>query len=137
MEKKFNCPLCGGKLDEKSSFCPECGVKIKDNGEKKGFFRGLKIVTKGIGDKASSVTSKIGRTDAIGNIISAEKASSAVRKLLNIITTVSQDVKKELPADMIKAVDLSAEISFIAFTIGVQIDLEQIPIKKKSWNIDL
>ena len=51
--------------------------------------------------------------------------------LLKLVTQVARDVKKELPPDMIKAVDLSAEMSFIAFTIGVQVDLEQVRALKE------
>ena len=98
----------------------------------KKFFRGFKGVAKDLGQKATQITDKVGGVDKISSIVSQEKASEATKKLLKIITQVARDVKKELPADMVKAVDLSAEISFIAFTIGVQVDLEQVKMSKET-----
>jgi hypothetical protein len=98
----------------------------------KKLFGGLKGVAKGFGKKATELTDKVGGVDKVSSIVSQEKASEATRKLLKIITQVARDVKKELPSDMVKAVDLSAELSFIAFTIGVQVDLEQVQLSKKS-----
>jgi hypothetical protein len=134
MNEKPICPLCDEELDLDVSFCPNCGSKLEKT-TKKGLFRGLKITTKGISEKAVGVKRKVEGSEAIGSMISQEKTSKAVRKLLDVVTQVSQDIKSELPSDMIKAVDLSAEISFIAFTIGVQIDLEQIPLKRKEKKI--
>ena len=90
------------------------------------------MVAKGLGEKATGITEKVGKIDNIGSVISTEKASDATRKLLRVVTQVAQDVKKELPADMVKAIDLSAEISFIAFSIGVQVDLEQVKLSKQA-----
>jgi hypothetical protein len=44
---------------------------------------------------------------------------------------VAQDVRRELPPDMVKAIDLEAEVSFIAFSIGVTVDLEQLSLAKQ------
>jgi hypothetical protein len=46
--------------------------------------------------------------------------------MIDLLIQVARDVRDEIPADMVKAIDLEAEISFIAFSIGVSIDLEQI-----------
>ena len=97
----------------------------------KKLFRGFKVVAKGLGEKATGITEKVGKIDKVGSIISPEKASAATKKLLKVVTQVARDVKKELPADMVKAIDLSAEISFIAFSIGVQVDLEQVKLSKQ------
>jgi hypothetical protein len=51
--------------------------------------------------------------------------------MLKIVTHVAQDVRRELPPDMVKAIDLEAEVSFIAFSIGVTVDLEQLSIAKQ------
>jgi len=59
-------------------------------------------------------------------VMSPERASEAVRNMLNVMTQVAQDVRNELPPDMVNAVDLEAEINLIAFSIGVSIDLEQL-----------
>ena len=61
--------------------------------------------------------------------MSPERASEAVRNMLKVMTQVAHDVRKELPPDMVKAVDLEAEINLIAFSIGVSIDLEQLTAK--------
>lgn len=78
------------------------------------------------------MTDNVGGVAKVSGIVSPEKASEATRKLLEVVTKVARDVKKDLPADMVKAVDLSAEISFIAFSIGVQVDLEQVRILKET-----
>jgi hypothetical protein len=93
--------------------------------------RGFKGVARGIGQKATGLTDKVGAIDKVSKIVSQEKASETTRKLLKLVTQVARDVKKELPPDMVKAVDLSAEISFIAFTIGVQVDLEAVKLPKE------
>ena len=62
-------------------------------------------------------------------MISQEKATEATRNLLNLVTNVAREVRKDLPPDMIKAVDLRASVSFIAFSIGVGVDLEKLQTK--------
>ena len=59
-------------------------------------------------------------------VMTPEKASEAVRNMLKVMTHVARDVMKDLPPDMVKAVDLEAEINLIAFSIGISIDLEQL-----------
>lgn len=44
---------------------------------------------------------------------------------------MAQDVRRELPPDMVNAIDLEAEVSFIAFSIGVTMDLEQLSLAKQ------
>jgi hypothetical protein len=69
-------------------------------------------------------------------IITQERASEAVRSMLKIVTHVAQDVRRDLPPDMVKAIDLEAEISFIAFSIGVTVDLEQLSLAKQQKTAD-
>ena len=64
-------------------------------------------------------------------MVTQERASEAVRNMLKIVTHVAQDVRRELPPDMVKAIDLEAEVSFIAFSIGVTVDLEQLSLAKQ------
>jgi sugar-specific transcriptional regulator TrmB len=64
-------------------------------------------------------------------MVTHERASEAVRNMLKIVTHVAQDVRRELPPDMVKAIDLEAEVSFIAFSIGVTVDLEQLSLAKQ------
>jgi hypothetical protein len=63
-------------------------------------------------------------------MLSQEKATEATRNLLNLVTNVAREVRKDLPPDMVKAVDLRASVSFIAFSIGVSVDLEKLQTKK-------
>lgn len=130
MSEKSVCPGCGTTVALRSKFCECCGAKIEESTKAKGFFGGIKVMTKGIGDKASGIADRVGGKEAISGLVSEEKATNAVRRMLKLVTQVARDVKKELPADMVKAVDLTAEASFIAFTIGVSIDLEQIELRR-------
>ncbi|MHA2347536.1 MAG: hypothetical protein ACXACP_12525 [Candidatus Hodarchaeales archaeon] len=55
-----------------------------------------------------------------------ENASEIVTNLVNIMIKVARDVRLQIPNDMINAIDLEAEMNFVAFSVGVFIDLEQI-----------
>jgi len=81
---------------------------------------GLKAKLKVVENKASDATQKA------KGVMTPERASEAVRNMLNVMTQVARDVMTDLPEDMVKAVDLGAEINLIAFSIGVSIDLEQL-----------
>jgi len=70
-------------------------------------------------------------TQRAKGMVTQERASEAVRNMLKIVTHVAQDVRRELPPDMVKAIDLEAEVSFIAFSIGVTVDLEQLSLAKQ------
>jgi len=89
----------------------------------KGLIQGLKTKIRVVGDKAGNA-SKMAKA-----AVAPEKASAAVRNMLNVMTQVALDVERDLPPEMVKAVDLTAEINLIAFTIGVSIDLEQFRTK--------
>jgi RNA polymerase subunit RPABC4/transcription elongation factor Spt4 len=112
------CLKCGAVSEGKSNFCPLCGFALSRTDNSEGLVKGLKT-------KVS--------LGAMG-VVSTEKASDAVRRMLNLVIQVAREVRKDLPDDMIKAVDISAEISFIAFSIGISVDLEQIKIQEKSEN---
>lgn len=83
----------------------------------------MKTKIRVVGDKAGTA-SKMAK-----GAVAPEKASAAVRNMLNVMTQVALDVERDLPPEMVKAVDLTAEINLIAFTIGVSIDLEQLRTK--------
>ena len=68
-------------------------------------------------DKASNVS--IG-TD---NVLVQRQVSEAMASLVNLMINVSQDVKNGISSDMINAVDLNARVNFVAFSMGVSIDL--------------
>jgi hypothetical protein len=48
-----------------------------------------------------------------------------------VVEHSNQQFTRKLPPTLVKAVDLSAEISFIAFTIGVQVDLEAVKLPQE------
>jgi len=94
-------------------------------------FSGLRSKVKVLGDRTTSAVSQ--RTKGM---ITQERASEAVRSMLKIVTHVAQDVRRDLPPEMVKAIDLEAEISFIAFSIGVSVDLEQLSLAKHEKAVD-
>lgn len=145
MEKPIECPVCGKKYNKNMNFCIGCGcnlqeiravsVKInpdsskmpqKDSLRNQVFSLGQKAqqgitgVTSGITDKARDVTSR-----ASSGVVQ-EKVSEAMGNLVNLMINVSKDVVKQVPIDMVNAIDLEAEVNFVAFTIGVSIDLAEI-----------
>jgi len=54
--------------------------------------------------------------------------------LVNLMINVSKDVTKQIPANMVNAIDLEAEVNFVAFTIGVTIDLAEL---KKGKDVEM
>lgn len=120
------CSRCGATVNETLKFCPKCGRSLRiTRGIISGRLLGsLKSSVKVIGDKTLSVGERA------KGMLSQEKATEATRNLLNLVTSVAREVRKDLPPDMIKAVDLRASVSFIAFSIGVTVDLEKLQTKK-------
>ena len=121
------CPKCGAALENETNFCANCGSELSGTGRPVGSmkgagqrFKGIRSRVKVFKDKASTIK------DTASGVVSQDKASEAVRRMIDLLIRVARDVRKEIPPDMVKAVDLEAEISFIAFSIGVSIDLEQI-----------
>ena len=131
------CTNCGTLVEGQYKFCTNCGTPIqapqptppsqptpsqpasrKESTEK--LLGGLKAKLKRVENKASDATQKA------KGVMTPERASEAVRNMLNVMTQVARDVMTDLPEDMVKAVDLGAEINLIAFSIGVSIDLEQL-----------
>ncbi len=122
---RLNCPRCNRVLIDGAKFCAYCGCAVTAPQSESGLFGGLRSKVKVLGDRTTSAVSQ--RTKGI---ITQERASEAVRNMLKIVTHVAQDVRRELPPEMVKAIDLEAEISFIAFSIGVSVDLEQLALTK-------
>lgn len=120
------CPECGSTTDDISKFCKTCGYELLSIGKKvvESRFSGLKEKMKIIGDKTSAVGQRA------KGVVSQDKATETVKNLLNIMINVARNVRKDLPSDMIKAIDLEASVSLIAFSIGITIDLEKLQIKK-------
>ena len=149
MDYSLTCPVCGIVYSEQMKFCGECGCDLTDadavtvtvnptNREKlvnnlmKGAqkisektHQGLSGATNLIAEKAFSVGEKA------SNLMVQERVSEAMGNLVNLMINVSRDVTKSIPADMVNSIDLEAEVNFVAFTIGVTIDLGELNKGKK------
>ena len=151
MPEVIVCPVCGTEQDSSNSFCSECGCNIVDAqavtltinpdapggsiadsirnqvqtiGEKAQ--QGISGLTGTITDRASDISSRT------SNIVIQEKVTEAMGNLVNLMINVSKDVTKQVPVDMVSAIDLEAEVNFIAFTIGVTIDLAELKKSEKT-----
>jgi hypothetical protein len=144
------CPVCGTEHKERFVFCPECGCSLSEAeavsitinpnsgssiaesvknqvqsiGQKAQ--QGISGVTTAISDKARAVSSRA------SNIVVQEKVTEAMGNLVNLMINVSKDITKQVPVDMVGAIDLEAEVNFVAFTIGVSIDLAELNKSKKA-----
>jgi hypothetical protein len=121
-----NCPKCGMALSDRAKFCAFCGYAVRSAQPESGLLGGFRSKVKVLGDRTTSAV-----TQRAKGMVTQERASEAVRNMLEIVTQVAQDVRRELPPDMVKAIDLEAEVSFIAFSIGVTVDLEQLSLAKQ------
>jgi hypothetical protein len=137
------CPVCQNNQPEESKFCTECGcnlsqaeaVKVTPSIEKDKIVSNLRSRFQGLGQKAQK-----GITDASSVVIDRaynvstgtdndvvqQKVSEAVASLVNMMVNVARDVKIGMTTDVVKAVDLSARVSFVAFSVGVSIDLASL-----------
>ena len=144
MSESIKCPVCGTEHKTQYIFCPECGCNLSQvnavtvtlNSEtsesKRSIFKknvqeisqkaqqGLQDVSSVIAEKAKDVSNRT------TNIVVEEKVSEAMSNLVNLMIDVSKDVAKQVPSEMLSAIDLEAEINFVAFTIGVSIDLQEL-----------
>lgn len=149
MDYSLTCPVCSTVYSEEMKFCGECGCNLTKieavtvtmnptnreklvNNLKKGAKKisektqqGISGATNLIADKAFSVGEKA------SNLMVQERVSEAMGNLVNLMINVSRDVTKSIPSDMVNAIDLEAEINFVAFTIGVNIDLAELNKGKK------
>ncbi len=111
------CPECGQARIKNSNFCVGCGHTYKEN--KSHSFTLNRSVVDTIRKHASSAREKT------SELISPEKASQAVQNMVEVVTHVAQDMKQGMSSEMVKAVTVSARISFVAFSIGVNIALDK------------
>jgi uncharacterized membrane protein YvbJ len=121
------CPKCGHVRENKSKFCVGCGYKYQDT--KTQSFSYNSSVIDSIRERASSAREKT------SDLISPEKASQAVQNMVNVVTIVAQDMKQGMSSEMVKAVTVSARISFVAFSIGVNIALDKLPVRVRDTKI--
>ena len=154
------CPSCGCLTDPDALFCGDCGAKIMvtkivsvepPSHSEKRLLDDLKSQFKEIGVKAQKVGSEITSSETAtgvvskakeatrmaGTMVTPERATEVVRNIINLMLQVASEVRKEIPAHMRKAIDLSAEANFVAFTIGVSIDLDRLEAKPKVTKTDV
>jgi hypothetical protein len=93
-----------------------------------GMFSGwkdeLKTKVKVIGDTTSAVGLRA------KGLASQKRTEEATKNLLDVVTKVAREARNSLDPDMVKAIDLRANISFVAFSVGVVVDLEKLQPKK-------
>jgi hypothetical protein len=145
MSKSIICPVCKSEYSEPVAFCPECGCNLKDvdavhvsvkpsaksdsvTSSVRSRIKEIgKIAQKGISDVSSIVSEKAGEVSLkASNVVVEEKVTEAMGNLVNLMINVSRDLLTQIPSETLNAVDLEAEINFIAFTIGVSIDLREL-----------
>ena len=154
MTDNIICKNCGGVNKANNRFCAICGGQIHSETittsvetSDEGRFGKLRSKMKLVGGKAQKITEKASDyvskekatkvvskakevTKQASGVVSEEKASEAVKNMVGLMIDVAKNVRKDIPPKMVKAIDLSAEISFIAFSIGVSIDLEYLEISE-------
>jgi len=140
MSIQIICPVCETVHNKQVRFCSECGcnlyqseaISVEKSGEKTSIFDSLKSQVQDFGQKAhrglsgaSSIILDKASNVSIGtdNVLVQRQVSEAMASLVNLMINVSQDVKNGISSDMINAVDLNARVNFVAFSMGVSIDL--------------
>ena len=121
------CPKCGQVRVRNSNFCVGCGHKYEEPYSPRDRYSRSVIDT--IRKRASSAREKT------SELISPEKASQAVQNMLQVVTYVAQDMKQGMSSEMVKAVTVSARVSFVAFSIGVNIALDKLPMRVRETDI--
>jgi hypothetical protein len=151
MGTPFSCPVCRKMYNTDRNFCNECGTNLREHkavsvsinppipttSEKSSLRtqvlsfgrkaqKGITEVTSGITDKAKEVT---GRTS---DVVVQERVSESIGNMVNMMINVSKDVIRKVPVDKVNALHLRADVNFVAFSIGITVDLAEI---KKSETI--
>ena len=117
------CPKCGQVRVRNSIFCVGCGHKYQEPNSHSFKFNRSVIDT--IRERASSAREKT------SELISPEKASQTVQNMVEVVTYVAQDIKHSMSSEMVQAVTVSARVSFVAFSIGVNIALDKLPMRMR------
>lgn len=118
------CPECGQIRVTNSNFCVGCGFKYLAKISNKTEINRSFINT--IREHASTAREKT------SELVSPEKASQAVQNMVDVVTYVAQDLKQGMSSEMVKAITVSARISFVAFSVGVNIALDKLPSREDS-----
>ena len=124
------CSRCGQVIDESIKFCQNCGFDCKGPTM---ISRGLTELRSKYDDvKKATLTHTGVLSEATRDSVSPEKASAAVKRMVDVVTYVAQDVKRGMSSDMVQAVTVSARVNFVAFSIGVSIALDKLPLRDNS-----
>ena len=118
------CPGCGQVRVKNSNFCVGCGHKYQET-KPHSYARTNRSVVDTLREHASSAREKT------TGLISPEKASQAVQNMVEVVTHVAQDMKQGMSSEMVKAVTVNARVSFVAFSVGVNIALDKLPLREK------
>lgn len=119
------CPGCGQVRVMNSNFCVGCGHKYQDT-KPYSFAQSNRSVVDTIREHASSAR------DKTTELVSPEKTSQAVQNMVKVVTHVAQDMKQGMSSEMVKAVTVSARVSFVAFSVGVSIALDKLPLRENN-----
>ena len=156
MVYQLTCPVCKTTYNQHMQFCGECGcnlseveavtVTLNPNTKKEKLVKNLRNQAQNIGQKAqkglSGASSMIMDkaftvADRTNNIEVQKRVTVAMASLVNMMLNVSSDVKKGIHSDMVNAIDLNARVNFVAFSIGVTVDLAELKKGKDDEMVQL
>jgi hypothetical protein len=131
-------------------FCGECGcnlseveavsVTLNPSTKKEKLVENFRTQAQNLGQKAQKGLSGASSmiidkaftvSERTNNVEVQKRVSVAMASLVNMMINVSSDVKKGISSDMVNAIDLSARVNFVAFSIGVTVDLAELKKEKK------
>ena len=121
------CPKCGQIITDDYVYCSSCGFNLKETHSVSSAIGSLK--SRFSLAKDASLRSRV--TEKAVSLVSREKASNAVQKMMEVVTYVAQDMKKGMSSEMVKAVTVNARMSFVAFSVGVSIALDKLPLREE------
>ncbi len=124
------CPKCGYMIAEDAKFCVSCGYDFRDGTSFERSFDTLKSRLSFTKDVTVKQATKA-KDKALG-MVTPEKASETAQNMIDIVAYVAQDLKQGMSSDMVKAVDVNARVNFVAFSVGISIDLEKLPLPDKN-----
>ena len=150
MDYQLICPVCHTSYNQHMQYCGECGcnlseveavtVNLTPNKGKEKIVASLRNQAQNLGQTAQKSLSAASSiimdraftvADRTNNIEVQKRVSVAMASLVNMMINVSSDVKKGISSDMVNAIDLSARVNFVAFSIGVMVDLAELKKENK------
>ena len=123
------CSRCGEVITEAIKFCPSCGLDCREPKPFRGW-DSLRSRYESARKATQTQTSAI--SEATKGTVSPERAAATVKRMVDVVTYVAQDVKKGMSSDMVQAVTVNARVNFVAFSIGVSIALDKLPLRENT-----